>query len=221
MSRARATETLVLGAEPRVDLLPPEVYAQRKAKGTRRALLLGVVGVVLIVLLATAGAGFLAIQAQSSLVDAQNQTSSLLAQQTKLMKVRTVQNQIKLVEAAQQVGSSTEIDWKSYLDSVQSALPPTVGITTVTVDSASPLATYAQPTTPLLGARVATVTFTATSPTLPEIPPLLTSLTALPGAADASLNSLTLDTTKNVYTVTVTMHVNDSAFAKRFATKGK
>lgn len=212
---------IVVGGEPRVSLMPPEVLARRKAKGVRRSLLWGVLGVVLIVLAAVAGTAVLGIRAQLDLASAQAQTGELLAEQTKYKEVRTVQDQVTLVEAAQAVGASTEIDWKSYLEKVQATLPADVTVSTVTIDSATPLSTYEQPTTPLLGARVATLTFEAKSPILPVVPTWLNSLATLPGYADATPGSVTLDPTTSTYSVDITMHINETAFDRRFDAQEK
>jgi hypothetical protein len=211
----------MIGGEPRVDLLPPEVRAARQGKRMRSSLVFGVIGLAVIVVLATGGTSLLALDAQVQLAAEQGRTGVLLAQQGKFLDVRKVQDQVKLVQAAQQVGVSTEIDWKAYLNSVQATLPANVTIDTVTVDSASPLAIYAQPTAPLQGARVATLTFSAKSPALPQVPVWLDALATLPGFADAVPGTVTLDPTLGVYTVNITMHINEAAFDKRFATKGK
>ncbi|MCX7523191.1 hypothetical protein OSC27_13010 [Microbacterium sp. STN6] len=221
MSNARTNDRLILGAEPRVHLLPPEVLAQRHARGVRRALGLGVVGVLVIIVAATGAATLVANEAQSQLEAERDTTVQLLSQQSKLSDVRTVQQQVSLVQAAQQVGASTEIDWKAYLEKVQATLPANVTITSVTVDSASPLAQYSQPTAPLQGARVATLSFAATSPTLPQVPAWLTGLSSLTGFADATPGSVALDPATGTYTVDITMHINDAAFDKRFVTKEK
>jgi mRNA-degrading endonuclease toxin of MazEF toxin-antitoxin module len=221
MSRASKAAVLVVGGEPRVDLLPPEIYRERAAAVIRRRLLIGVFGVIAIVAVSTGASTVLAIQAQGQLADEQARTSSLLADQTKYIEVRSVQSKVALVKAAQQVGVSTEIDWKKYLDNVQATLPSTVAIDTVTLDFASPISAYVQPTAPLQGTRVGTVTFTAKSAVLPDVPTWLNALATLPGFADALPGSVTLDPTTKVYTVDITMHVNDSAYAKRFTTAGK
>lgn len=221
MSRSKRSESLMIGGEPRVDLLPPEVRAARQGKRMRSSLVFGVIGLAVIVVLATGGTSLLALDAQVQLAAEQGRTGVLLAQQGKFLDVRKVQDQVKLVQAAQQVGVSTEIDWKAYLNSVQATLPANVTIDTVTVDSASPLAIYAQPTAPLQGARVATLTFSAKSPALPQVPVWLDALATLPGFADAVPGTVTLDPTLGVYTVNITMHINEAAFDKRFATKGK
>jgi uncharacterized protein YcfL len=221
MSRAVKDVALVIGGEPRVDLLPPEVREERRGKAMRRRLGLGVVGVLLLALAGTGGATALAMRDQALLLEEQNRTASLLAEQSKYIKVRAVQDQVGLVQAAQQVGASTEIDWKAYLDSVQKTLPSSVTIDTVSVDSATPLDIYAQPTSPLQGARVATVSFVAKSAGLPDVPTWLTALSTLPGYADALPGSVNLDESTGTYTVNITMHVNDAAFSKRFAPEGK
>jgi hypothetical protein len=221
MSSDASKEELVIGGEPRVDLMPIEVRKERNAKVVRRRLGLGVVGVLAFVLVGSAAAMALSLQAQTRLLGEQARTAGLLSEQAKYIEVRKVQDQVTLVQAAQQVGVSTEIDWKKYLESVQATLPTGVTIDSVTVDSASPLAIYVQPTAPLQGARVATVSFTATSAVLPDVPTWLKSLAELPGYADALPSSANLDTATKTYKVNITMHVNDAAFSKRFATEGK
>lgn len=214
-------DQLVIGGEPRVDLLPPEVTELRRASATRRALGLGIVGVLLLTLAGVGGSTFLAMTASTSLTDAQNQTTNLLSQQAKYIEVRKVQDQVKVIEAAQQVGASTEIDWRDYLVKVQQTLPANVALQTINVDAASPLAAYAQATAPLQGSRIATLSFTAQSPTLPQVPSWLDSLATLPGFVDAVPGSVTLDAQSNLYTVNIIMHINQDAFTKRFAAKEK
>ena len=221
MIRSTTSDVLTIGGEPRVDLLPPEVREERKARIVRRRLGLGIAGALLLVIAASGGATVMSMQAQLALSDAQSQTTQLLKDQGKYVEVRAVQQEVALVQAAQQVGVSTEINWKTYLDAVQAILPASVVIDAVEVDAASPIALYVQPTAPLQGARVATVKFTAKSAVLPDVPTWLTALKTLPGYADALPGSVNLDTATGTYTVDITMHVNDAAFAKRFVTEGK
>ena len=221
MSRDRKGDALVIGGEPSVDLLPPEVKKDRAAKVVRRRLGLGVIGVLAIMIVGTGASVALALQAQGQLAAEQELTPALVAEQGKYVEVRSVQREVDLVQAAQQVGVSTEIDWKQYLESVQAILPASVTIEAVAVDSASPLAIYVQPTAPLQGARVATVSFTATSLILPDVPTWLDSLATLPGFADALPGSVTLEPETGVYKVEIVMHVNDAAFAQRFVTEGE
>jgi len=221
MSADKGTETLLIGAEPRVDLLPLEVRKERRAKVIRRRLSLSALGVLLLVIAGTGASTALSLHAQQQLLDANDRTAALLVEQGKYIEVREVQDRVSLVQAAQQVGVSTEIDWKNYLQSVQGTLPNGVTIDEVRIDSASPLAIYAQPIAPLQGERVATISFVAESVVLPDVPTWLKALATLPGYADALPGSVTLDEATKTYTVDITMHVNEDAFLKRFQVEEK
>jgi hypothetical protein len=212
-------DQLVIGGEPRAHLLPPEVLADRRAAVLRRRLGFGVIGLVVVVALGILGAGSAAVSAQAKLAESEAATQSLLKQELGFVKVRSVQSQVDLIETAQQVGASTEIDWMGYLKEVQATLPGNVTITGVNVDSSTPIELYAQSTASLQGPRVATIIFTANSSALPLVPSWLDALKTLPGYADALPGSVNLDTASGAYTVTITMHVNEKAFANRFSPK--
>lgn len=221
MSRGEKTAALAIGAEPRADLLPPELREYRKAVKTRGRLWAGALLLALVMVAGTGIATVYAVQAQGNLAAAQATSSALLAQQKRYISVRSVKDELSNVTAAQEVGTSTEIDWKKYLTAVQATLPANVVLNVVTIDSASPLVAYSQSTVPLQGSRVATLSFTASSPTLPEVPAWLDSLKSLAGYTDASPGSVTRDAATGAYTVDITMHINEAAFSKRFAAKGK
>lgn len=216
MSRASVADVLVLGAEPRVQLLPPEVEAGRRGKAMRRRLGAGIVGVVVLALLGIVGSSWMAMQSKDGLASAQARTIELLAEQSKYVDVRNVQNELDLVISARQLGASTEIDWKDYLGKIGEILPADVTIDAVGVQSASPLTAYAQATVPLQGARVATLTIDLTSTNLPEVPVWLTGLKELPGYADGTPGTIT-QTDLGTYQVNLVLHINEGAFSQRFA----
>ena len=221
MSATTRAETLKIGGEPRADLLPPELRTQRKALKIRRRLWLGVITLMVLMVLGTGLGALQTMAVQLNLASEQTKTTGLLLEQRKYSAVRAVQDDANMVKAAQEVGTSTEIDWQKYLKAVQTTLPANVVLTSVTIEAGSPLQSYTQATVPLQGARVATLSFTATSPTLPQVPAWLDSLTGLPGYADASPGSVTRDEAAGVYTVDIAMHINEAAFTNRFAAKGK
>ncbi|OIQ81242.1 hypothetical protein GALL_369900 [mine drainage metagenome] len=210
------TETLDIGGESRVDLLPAEVRAKRRGKVARRRLGFAVFLVALLMAGGTALVRAQAQQAETNLAIAQANTQSLLLQQRKYSEVRTVQERVDMIHSAEQIGTSTEINWEQYLTLVQATLPANVSLGTINIDSETPLAPYAQATAPLQGARIATLSFTATSSTLPQVPVWLDALVTLPGYADASPGSVTRDATGG-YSVNITMHINQAAFTNRFA----
>ena len=220
MSRVSKTPDLVIGGESRVDLLPQELRIKRKSKVVRRRLGFLVILVAVIVVGASALVRAQAVQAKLDLSIEQSNAQSILLQQRKYGEVSKIQKQVNTIQAAQQVGTSTEINWKSYLISVQATLPPNVTLDSVNIDSATPFASYAQASAPLQGERIATLSFTAISSTLPQVPKWLIALATLPGYADANPGSVNRTETGS-YSVNITMHINQAAFTNRFATAGK
>ncbi|WP_426516256.1 hypothetical protein ACPPVQ_16730 [Diaminobutyricibacter sp. McL0618] len=216
-----AHAVVLIGAEPRVDLLPPEVRASRKRDALARQLVVWLVIVIVIVVAAIAGSAFFALKSQEALTAEQAKTQSLLLQEQKYSVVNEVQSQIQLTQAGQQIGASTEIDWNTFLNKAKGTIPANVTLTAVTVDSASPLTAYPQSAVPLQASRVATVTLTVTSKSLPDLPLWLSALATLPGVADTAPGGITL-ASAGEYNATATIHLNESAFDGRFDTqKGK
>ncbi|BDZ45115.1 hypothetical protein GCM10025866_10240 [Naasia aerilata] len=168
-----------------------------------------------LVVLATGGAFALNSAAQSSLTAAQDETLTLLTQQGQYADLKQVQERIALTEAAQAVGASPEVDWSSYLSTLRGTLPGGVTLTSVSVDSATATEGYEQPTVPLEGPRIATLNFTAMSPTLPDVPTWIDALATLPAFVDAVPNSVTLDES-GAYVVDMTLHVGPDAYSGRF-----
>jgi len=209
-----------LGGEPRVSLLPAEVNDFHRARAVRRKLVFGVFAVLALVAAGVAGTFYLAAQAEASLQSARAATQNLLTQEAQFAELRQVQSGIALVQAGQLVGASTEIDWTQYLTDLQATLPPGVTINTVTIDSASPFIDYAQASVPLEGSRIATLSFAATSPTLPSIPDWLDGLATLTGFTDAVPDSVVIGE-GSTYLVNMTMHINSDAFSHRFAEEQK
>ncbi|MCI0159071.1 hypothetical protein KNO15_20410 [Leifsonia shinshuensis] len=214
-------EGLAVGAEPRVDLLPPEVRAERRNARTRRGFGWGVMAVLLVVLAATGGAFSLNVLSQAKLLAAQTETTSLFAQQKQYAPVRDVQKQVALAQAAQQAGVSTEIDWKAFLDQVGAAQPAGLELASVAVDSSAPTAIYPQSTDPLQGPRVGTVMVVGTSAALPDVPAWVGVLQKIPGVVDVVPGTVVLDDVKNIYKATVTIHVSAALYTKRYEPKGK
>lgn len=214
-------EGLDIGLEPRVDLLPPEVRAERKNRSTRRGFGWGVLAVLLVVILGVGGAFVYNVSVQAKLLGAQLSTADLLTQQQKFSDVREVQKQVAIAQAAQQVGASTEVDWKMLLDQVGAAQPAGVALESVVADSASPIAIYQQSPDPLQTARIGTVTTVSSSPTVPDVSGWLRDLQKISGVTDVVPSIGSFDATTNLYKVTITLHIDQTRFAKRFEQKDK
>jgi hypothetical protein len=215
--RGGGASNAAIGGAPRVDLMPPEIRLKRSQLRTRRSLRLALFGVFVVVVVACGATWALSTLASTSLAQAQSQAQSLLNEQLKYSNVTTIKDGIALIKAGQFVGDSTEIDWQDYLTKLQATLPAGVSLSTVTMASADPLKSYNQTILPLQGDRVATLSFTATSTTLPSIPVWLNGLKTLPGFVDATPGQVTL--IDGSYTADVTMHISSDAFANRFGPK--
>ena len=212
--RAAKGAALVVGGQPRANLLPPEIILKRRQLKTRRALRVGVFFVFIATVAACAGVFALSSVSQVALTLAQDRQAQLVEQQLQYQEVRDVQSTITTIHAGQEVGASTEINLNDFLARLQKSLPKGVVLKTVAIDSATPMVPFPQSELPLQGARVGSITFTATSKTLPSIPDWLRALEKLPGYVDATPGSV--DLTGGTYTAQVLMHFNEQAFSQRF-----
>ncbi|MEX1079731.1 MAG: hypothetical protein WED09_11550 [Homoserinimonas sp.] len=214
MKAASKSAGIVIGGEPRIDFLPPEVKARNGARRTRRSL----IAVVLVVVVGcAAGYGFattLAIQSEVKLAEEQAETQRLLAEQAKYSAVGTVSSATAAVENARIVGSATEIVWADYLAELKAALPSGATIESFVVDSQAAVEAAPEVAVPLQSSRVATVTFAVRVPTLPVVDSLLVNLRELSGFAGAVVTSITLE--DDSYLASGVLHVNADAFEKRF-----
>lgn len=213
-------QLLVVGGDPRIDLLPPEVRTIRKIRIIRRRLGVGVFLIAFVLLGGTLLAREQANQARNNLGIEQRLTTSLLQQTQQYHDIVNIQSKIALVQAAQQVGISTEVNWEKILTALQLTLPPHLTISSINLDSQTPFSNYSAPTAPLQSTRIATLNLSATTPTLALVPVWLNSLASLPGFADATPGLLTRDGS-GAYLLNVIIHLNQGAFANRNGLVGK
>jgi len=216
MRASNAEHDPVIGGEPRVDLLPPEVTAEQKGRRLRRALAVAVVAVVFVTGGGIAAATWEAQRSQAGLAVVEARTAELLAAQGEYVEVRRAQEEVDATVAARRLAASVDIDWTDYLQQIRARLPGDVVIGAVVLDAGSPWAPYGQATAPLQPSRVATVNLTLTSPTLPSVPDWLEAMATLPGYADSSPTRVAL-LDSGGYEVSLTLHVNAEVFSNRFA----
>ncbi|CAN5305816.1 hypothetical protein BH11ACT3_BH11ACT3_12680 [soil metagenome] len=210
----RARTVTPLSAPPRANLMPPEIGANLRKKAARRGLRAVVVLVLILVLAGVAGAAYLSVSAQLALGSAQQDAANLLAEQKNYSEVQSTLTGIAEGEAALRVAGATDIDWNAYLRQLQATLPGDVTLTVIAVESADAMTPFEQSTVPLEQPRIATLTFTAETTTLPSLPGWIDGLSTMPGFADAQPGSLVYD--EGVYTATVTMHIDTDAYSHRF-----
>lgn len=208
---------LIVGGESRVSLLPPIIAAQSQERRAKRMLITGVVAIVVVV---GAGFGYATFAAAGSalmLADAQSRTVSLIQQQGEFIEVQQVQSEIDAVTAAQQVGTLTEVDWKSFIDTVSAELPAGAVISALVTDQATPLEGFPVSTNPLDGPRLGSVVFTANSPTLPDVPAWVEGLLTIESITDVTPGSITRVEDDGSYDMTVTIHFDGTALEGRFS----
>src|SRR5689334_3196489 len=104
-----ASATALSGLLPQVNLLPPEVYAARGLRKTKRMLLISVGGVVLACVAVWGVALVSATAAAGELVTAQEDTARLLAEQEQYKDVPVVLNQLADIQTALELGMSTDV----------------------------------------------------------------------------------------------------------------
>ncbi|TFD59865.1 hypothetical protein E3T39_09265 [Cryobacterium suzukii] len=216
MKRTTDGRELILGGEPRADLLPPELKAARQGRLLRRIMSIVAAGIVLVVIAAVATVSLEAGRAQTRLAAAEARTTELLQASARYAEVRNVQNQIEMTSAARQLAAATEVDWRAYMAGVRASLPSDVTIQAIAVGSGTPWAEYEQSIVPLYNPRVASLTLSLTSPTLPAVPMWLTNLRTLPGYADAHPGSVTR-TESGEYVVQMVININKDARSNRIA----
>lgn len=202
------------GTPPRANLLPPEITLRRRQLQLRRRARSGLLLAALVVAAAGVGAFGYSGVATARLAVAQGELSTLLAEQATYSDVEATISTIELITAGRIVGASTEIAWRDYLTELRATLPEGMTLDSVVATGVTPTTAFDQPSTPLQGTRIARLTFTATSPTLPSIPDWLDELATLPGFADAVPGQVSLS--DGAYTVQVVMHITEEAFAGRF-----
>jgi hypothetical protein len=212
---ARTSSGLVLGGPPRANLLPPEVLEGVKSKSLRRRLFLGVALVAVVMIGATLVASASAATNQGELDAANLTTGELLAEQNSYLEVRQVIGRLDSIDMAQQIGTSTEVNWKAYVAEIEGTLPAGTSVTNLSVVAATPTTNYAEPSSPLQGDRMGQVSFTATSASLPDVEQWLNALRQVTGYVDAAPSSVTLD--EGIYGVDILMHFDSDALLNRFA----
>jgi hypothetical protein len=206
---------LVLAAEPRAQLLPPSVKEREKARTMRRRM------VMLIVLALVVAAGGIAwgvlraAQAQLALVAAQQQTDAILAQQGQYADAARLADLAGKSEEAQQVVTSTEVQWASLFAEVQQYLPEGTAITGVAFQAPAPWEPAFPPEGPLREPRVALVTFELTGTDYAGAALFVEQLAGLVGFSDVKIDNTELK--EGFYTTTVKLTLTEAALSGRYA----
>lgn len=204
-----------------VNLLPPEVRAKRGLARTKRWL----GATVVLALLLAGGVVALAWTAQNAADEelrlAEEDTQRLLAEQAKYGEVPAVLSELDAIKTSRTIAMSTEVLWPQYLAAIAATAPEGVSIKTLNVAGATPMLLPAPPVNPLQAPSVSTVTFSASALTVPDTGAWLDGLETIPGFADAWFSSATETEEEGLtlYSVGVTVQIDEQAYAQRFVTE--
>lgn len=215
MSRAQNTPGLIVGGEPRIDFLPPEIK-QKKAAKRQRGLMVALAGLVAAVCVVGYGlSATISMAGQANLAIEQSRTDELLAEQAKYVKVRQVANEIDAAKNARTVGSSTEILLRKFLSSVQATLPAGVTIVSVKVEGLSAFEEQEVVTGALLVTGFAKAGFVVTSPSLHEIDTWQKNAESLVGLRGSTVTPVEING-EGLYEATLSIALGSEALEGRF-----
>jgi len=217
---AQAPADIVIGADPRVDLLPAEIRTTRRHEQIVRRMMVGLVVAVAVVLVAVLGANALSLAAGVALTAEQARGTELIQQQQKYAPLRAAQSELALVKAAQAVGGATDIDWGARGRDLIGSLPAGSLITNVSIDAATPITVYQQSTVVGAVPRVASATVTITAPNLAAVSQWLSALGFLPDVVDTSGGAVKIEQ-GGTYQAIATIHYGVGAWDGTYLPKAK
>ncbi|GIG20375.1 hypothetical protein Cch01nite_10990 [Cellulomonas chitinilytica] len=213
--------TALSGTLPQVNLLPPEVRVARGLRATKRWL---AIGIVVVVAFAAGGYGIAlvdAASAESELVQAQDDTARLQAEQSKYAEVPQVLSALSNAQLARALGMGQDVQWKSYVDAMTAVLPEHVNVDTLLVALTPASSSAPAATTPLQTPSVGQITFTARALAVPDTAAWIDALNSVPGFAGTTITSAAVTEDENgaYYQVSGTVQITEAAFSHRFDPK--
>lgn len=207
---------------PRVNLLPPEVFARRAVRRVQRSGAAAAAG-ALVLVAAAWGVGSAQQGAEQERLDAANaRVQALQAEQAKYAAAPEVIKQVELAKTARAQALGQDVAWYSYVDSLTRALPAGAWLAEVqtTLTPAGAVATTGTPVSP--GTAIGSVSISAKSLTYEDVAAYLDALAGVPGVSGAYLTASTQDdaTGTPVVTFSVTAEVTSDALSHRFDEQG-
>lgn len=219
-SRTRSASPSLLGVTlPQVNLLPPEVRAARGLRVVQRWLAVALVVTLLLCVGAFGLSMLTAGMAASDLEAAQARTVELQTETGKYAEVPQVLDALAASTAGRQLGMSTEVRWKSYLDAVTAVLPENVSIESMTMTGATPLSPAVAPADILQPVSAGQLEISGRTATLPDTAAWIDSLNSVPGFVDARVSSAAVSGEDGTvyYTVAASVQYTALAYSNRFA----
>lgn len=211
----KKVSAIPFGAEPRANLLPPEVRAAERGRSTRKILAFAVVIVIAVLGGAYGVSALRASQAESGLVAAQQATLAISKQKAKYTEATTLDDLVNTVTRARGYAVSSEVLWADYYSAISAVLPAGVVLTSAVMLGEKPWAAPIYALDPLAPPRIGSIAFVVSSASVLDQTALTRSMSTLKGFAGSSIDQLTLN--KGVYSASVTVALSSGALSGRFA----
>lgn len=205
---------------PQVNLLPPEIGADRAFARVKRLLLIALGGVLVVCGLMYVVAAARVTSAEDALLDANNRNVELLGEKAKYFPVTVVQQDLARSREVLEVGTSTEVLWAPYVNALTAILPADASFDDVTIESSTPMTELVAPTDALTVPGLARISFSGRALTLPNVTDLVDALNAMTGFNQATLTTAEVtgdEDSERYYTFSGTVQVTTDALAHRFA----
>jgi hypothetical protein len=209
------TTAVIVGGEPRIDFLPPEIRQKKKSRGTVRALVGLVVAVLAVCIAAYVGTTTLAIASQVNLDRERDRTQQLLNQQNEFAEARSVSSTLEAAKDARLVASAQEVLWAPYLTALVATLPVDSSIVVASVDTVSATEEKPEYVEGIELPRKGSITLTGNFASTSAIAAWFDSLDVLPGFAGYSVNPAVLEDTGR-YSIQITLQIDEGANGMRF-----
>lgn len=206
---------LVLGGEPRVNLLPPEVTERSRQRGVRARLAMLVVLAVIVVAAGYGYAVWRTVTAQALLASEQARSSALLDEQLSYSEASALSALVANTELAQQVAVSGEVVWADILEDVAAQAEVPVFAIEYTLTGRAPWQQYLAPAGALGAPRVASMQLRFASVTPVDVTAFQRRLAAVDVVADS-----TIDVVQGIeggFVTTVMINLDELALTDRFA----
>jgi type IV pilus assembly protein PilN len=199
----------------RVNLLPPEIFEERRFRRTQRMLALAV-------LLVVAGAGVVVYfaqhrvtEARSNLADVQARVGRLQSEKAKYDEVPKVIAEVHSADAARASAMSSDIVWYRYLDQLVQAMPPGVSFQSVSLAVAASSAP-AGGSTALTPTGIGTLQLNGDAPDYQSVASWLESVVTVRGLAGAQLSTAAKNATDGTVSYTESVVITPDALSHRY-----
>lgn len=214
-ARSTGTPGLVLGGEPRVNLLPPEVSERTRQRGARVRLAMLVVLAVILVGVGYGYAVWRTVSAEAILAGEQARSTALIGEQQSYTEASAMSALVENTKLAQQVAVSGEVVWAEVLDEVSTQAQIPIFAIEYTLTGRAPWQQYLAPAGPLGGPRVASMQFRFASLTPVDVTAFQRRLDAVDVVADSSVD--VVQGIEGGYVTTVVINLDAVALTHRFA----